>query len=117
METPRARVTARLFDGNVVTAAGAWMAAADRYAFEERFGLSLPSLFGARVGKDGKIADEELPSVLASLQERYLAFFAHRLLVREGKFFGTFEEFTEQVADLEIEALPGNVSAPAPPPG
>lgn len=110
----RAHVVVTLLDGKKAEATGEYMALADRVAYERRFNESamvlsqMSDVFDEKTGKVKKGAD------ISGVREEWLAFFAWRLLKREGVAGEDYDSFLDSVADVSVDVEPDPPTRPAP---
>ncbi len=109
-----AKITATLDDGSArECSTSTFMCLADRVAFERYFGQSSAALAAVRelFDDDGK---PKPGADLSILREEWIAFFAHRALLRADRE-GTpaYDDFIESVAGVTIDQ-DGDVPAPNP---
>lgn len=113
-----AQITAVMLDGTKHEATGAYMALADRVAFERKYESSIIEMSrqARHLGEDGMPLDE---SDLSGLREERAAFFAWRTLERGGCPVGEFDAWLDAVDEITIDRMEGEAdpTAAAPPSG
>jgi hypothetical protein len=87
-----------------------WMCQADRVAFERRFHTSIGAMSKLRDQFDPETNEPKEGADLSILKEEHIAFFAWRCMNREVQDQGSFEDWLEKVAEVDVVDL----SAPAP---
>jgi hypothetical protein len=110
-----ARVTAIMLDGTKHEGTSVWQALSDRVAFERRYATSILS---AAQKLKGNLDEEGNPTEgfdWSLVNEERLAFFAWRVLRRAERPVGDFDDFIDNVEDIELEALEGPADGPADP--
>lgn len=106
-------ITAEMVDGTKFEAAvpeKSYMGLGDRVAFERRYGTSTPAVL-ADIGsmfiedEDGE-RQVDTEADLSTLREEHVLFFSWRGLSRGADGVPDFDEFADQVADVEVAVDP-----------
>lgn len=100
----RARVRVTTYAGSTVEAEGVFAGWGDQVAFERRFGQNAAVMGRLRDAFDdaGGLRADADP---AAIRTEWLAFLAWRLFVRAGEAPASFDEWLEQIADLDLAVL------------
>ena len=110
------RVVAVMLNGDKHEAVGVYMALSDRVTFERLYDVSVMEL-----KRQSKVIDEEgnAQAAVPNLREEQTAYFCWRTLTRGECPVGGFEDFLENVEEVQIERLDGPVdpTVPGPLPG
>lgn len=100
-------IVAELPDGKIECPLGekTWMCLADRVAFEKRFdtAAAVMSTYRHLVDDDGAVKEG---ADISAVREEYLLFFAWRELSRGAEGVPGYDEFVDQVLDLDIGVDP-----------
>ena len=111
-----ARITAVMLDGTKHEATGAYMALADRVAFERRYSATILEMSRAAqmLDAEGNVRPD---ADISGLREERTAFFAWRVLQRAGQASEDYDQFLEAVEEITIDTGEMDPTGPVQAPG